>query len=70
MLGVAFRLREHRFGLRPAFSRCEHCTTPGHLAYGFIADSWVARLCNTAHRSWQNPTEAALPRRTRRASQI
>jgi hypothetical protein len=70
MLVVTFRLREHRFGPRPTFSRCEHCATPGHLAYGFIADGWVARLCNTAHRSRQNPTEVALPHRTRDGSQI
>jgi hypothetical protein len=32
MPGVTVRLREQRFGLRPTFSRCEHCTTPGNLA--------------------------------------
>jgi hypothetical protein len=41
VLVVTFRLREHRFGLGPTFSRCEHCTIPGHLAHGFIADGWV-----------------------------
>jgi hypothetical protein len=61
MPGVTVRLREHRFGLRPTFSRCEHCTTPGNLAYRFIADSWEARLCNTAHGiAAENPTEAAF----------
>jgi pimeloyl-ACP methyl ester carboxylesterase len=59
VLVVTFRLRKHRFGLGPTFSRREHCTIPGHLAHGFIADGWVARLCNTAHGSRQNPTEVA-----------
>jgi hypothetical protein len=30
MLVVAFRLRQHRFGLRPAFGKCEHWFL-GHL---------------------------------------
>jgi hypothetical protein len=32
MLVVIFRLRQLRFGQRPAFIRREHCTAPGHLA--------------------------------------
>ena len=60
MPGVTVRLREHRFGLRPTFSRCEHCTTPGNLVYRFIADSLVARLCNTAHGVAAEPNRGGL----------
>jgi hypothetical protein len=59
MLVVIFRLRQLRFGQRPAFIRREHCTAPGHLADTFIAERPSGRLCNTAHKDplnlWRRP---------------
>ncbi len=50
MLVVILRLRQLRFGLRPAFIRREHCNAPDHLADTFIPERPSGGLCNTAHR--------------------
>ena len=48
MLVVILRLRQLRFGLRPAFIRREHCNAPDHLA-DIIPERPSGGLCNTAH---------------------